>query len=213
LRARSLVGDSSQAPGRHGQPPRSAGRESETQDRQTAGLALGDHTSMRKAILLTLIVALGVAACGSSILAASASAALDTPAHSPVAVALAPAQSASAAASQLTATTPPSLANADAAGTVWLCRPGLADNPCTGDLSTTIIDAAGKETVLPTEPAKDPPIDCFYVYPTVSQQMRPNADLSIDPEEQSVAPQARCSDAPRDCRCSPTASGPSRSCA
>ncbi len=40
---------------------------------------------------------------------------------------------------------------------------------------------------MPAQPAKDPPIDCFYVYPTVSQQMRVNADLSIDPEEVSVA--------------------------
>jgi hypothetical protein len=143
---------------------------------------------MRQPILLTLIVAMAVAACGSSGLAASASAALDTPAHLPVAVTpAAPGQSASAASARLTATASPSPANADAAGTVWLCRPGLADNPCTGDLSTTVIDSAGRQTLLPSEPAKDPPIDCFYVYPTVSQQTRANADLSIDPEEQSVA--------------------------
>jgi hypothetical protein len=143
---------------------------------------------MQRPILLTLIVAVTVAACGSSGLTASASAALDTPAHSPVAgTPAAPRQSASAASAQLTATASPSPANADAAGTVWLCKPGLADNPCTGDLSTTIIDSEGKETVVPAQPAKDPPIDCFYVYPTVSQQTRVNADLSIDPEELSVA--------------------------
>lgn len=50
-----------------------------------------------------------------------------------------------------------------------------------------MIGSEGKETIVPTRPAKDPPIDCFYVYPTVSQQTRANADLSIDPEEQSVA--------------------------
>jgi hypothetical protein len=143
---------------------------------------------MQKPILLTLIVAVAVAACGSSGLTASASAALDTPAHSPVAdTPAAPGQSASAASARLTATASPSPANADAAGTVWLCKPGIADNPCTGDLSTTIIDSEGKETVVPAQPAKDPPIDCFYVYPTVSQQTRVNADLSIDPEELSVA--------------------------
>jgi hypothetical protein len=143
---------------------------------------------MRRPILLTLIVAMAVAACGSSGLSASASVALDTPAHSSAAVTPAvPGQSTLAASSRLTATASPSLANADPAGTVWLCRPGLADNSCTGDLSTTIIDSAGMQTLLPTEPAKDPPIDCFYVYPTVSQQIRANADLSIDPEEQSVA--------------------------
>jgi hypothetical protein len=134
-----------------------------------------------------LFVATAVAGCGSSGLTASASAALDTPAYSPVAVTpAAPGQSAGAASSELSAAASPSPANADAAGTVWLCKPGLADNPCTGDLSTTI-DSAGMQTLLPTQPAKDPPIDCFYVYPTVSQQTRANADLSIDPEELSVA--------------------------
>jgi hypothetical protein len=143
---------------------------------------------MRRPILLTLIVAMAVAACGSSGLSASASVALDTPAHLPVAATpAAPGQSTLAASSRLTATASPSLANADAAGTVWLCRPGLPDNPCAGDLSTTIIDSTGMQTLLPSEPAKDPPIDCFYVYPTISQQTRANADLSIDPEEQSVA--------------------------
>ena len=28
----------------------------------------------------------------------------------------------------------------DAAGTVWLCRPGLADDPCTADLDATVVD-------------------------------------------------------------------------
>jgi hypothetical protein len=34
---------------------------------------------------------------------------------------------------------------------------------------------------------KKPPIDCFYVYPTVSDQSTPLANLQIDPEERSVA--------------------------
>jgi hypothetical protein len=32
-----------------------------------------------------------------------------------------------------------------------------------------------------------PPIDCFYVYPTVSEQAGPNADLTIEPQETQVA--------------------------
>ena len=36
-------------------------------------------------------------------------------------------------------------------------------------------------------PADDPPIDCFYVYPTTSRQTTVNADLSIDPEERAAA--------------------------
>ncbi len=45
----------------------------------------------------------------------------------------------------------------------------------------------GRTTVVDPKPAKNPPIDCFYVYPTVSGQPGPNADLTIDPEETAVA--------------------------
>jgi hypothetical protein len=45
--------------------------------------------------------------------------------------------------------------------TVWLCRPGLADNPCESDLTTTVVLADGSSTVEAAAPAKDPPIDCF----------------------------------------------------
>jgi len=77
--------------------------------------------------------------------------------------------------------------NADAAGIVWLCKPGLADNPCASDLNATVIDRSGKATIELAEVAKDPPIDCFYVYPTTSRQKTMNANLSIDPEEKGVA--------------------------
>jgi hypothetical protein len=71
--------------------------------------------------------------------------------------------------------------------TVWLCRPGLADNPCESDLTTTVVAADGSGTVEEAAPAKDPPIDCFYVYPTVSTQATINATLDIDPEETAIA--------------------------
>jgi len=71
--------------------------------------------------------------------------------------------------------------------TVWLCRPGLADNPCESDLTTTVMAADGTSTVEAAAPAEDPPIDCFYVYPTVSGQTTTNANLDIDPEEKAVA--------------------------
>ena len=71
--------------------------------------------------------------------------------------------------------------------TVWLCKPGLAANPCAGSLDATLVDAAGKSTVEPASPVADPPIDCFYVYPTVSKQKTINANLTIDPEERAVA--------------------------
>lgn len=71
--------------------------------------------------------------------------------------------------------------------TVWLCFPGVAPDPCAGDMTTTSIAPDGKRTVLHNADASDPPIDCFYVYPTVSNEKTPNADLSIQPAETNVA--------------------------
>ncbi len=81
----------------------------------------------------------------------------------------------------------PSRNGPDSSGTVWLCRPGQSDDPCTANLTATLIRANGKREVQRVTPAKGPPIDCFYVYPTVSRQKTPNADLHIDPEETAVA--------------------------
>jgi hypothetical protein len=78
-------------------------------------------------------------------------------------------------------------APATGSSTVWLCRPGLANNPCESDLSSTTVTATGARTAERAQPAADPPIDCFYVYPTVSTQPALNADLHIDPEETAVA--------------------------
>jgi hypothetical protein len=71
--------------------------------------------------------------------------------------------------------------------TVWLCRPGLTNDPCTTPLTTTVIGARGARTVVHARPAKAPPIDCFYVYPTVSEQLTPNANLRVEAPERSVA--------------------------
>jgi len=72
-------------------------------------------------------------------------------------------------------------------GTVWLCRPGAPDNPCTASLTTTVVRGDGSKSVQHVSPAKNPPLDCFYVYPTVSLQGTLNANLHIDPEERQVA--------------------------
>jgi hypothetical protein len=69
----------------------------------------------------------------------------------------------------------------------WLCRPGLAQNPCQGDQKTTYFAPDGSSTVsTPKVPAR-PPIDCFYVYPTVSNQPTQNATQTADPEVRSIA--------------------------
>jgi hypothetical protein len=65
-------------------------------------------------------------------------------------------------------------------GTVWLCRPGLADDPCTSDLATTVVAANGATHIVQAAAARNPPVDCFYVYPTISGQPTINANLEID---------------------------------
>jgi hypothetical protein len=101
-----------------------------------------------------------------------------------------------AAAAATTATSSP---GPDASGTVWLCRPGLATNPCISNLTTTVVGPTGTTSVQKTPVAKNPPIDCFYVYPTVSQQSTVNANLTIDPQERAVA-DAQASRFSADCR-------------
>jgi hypothetical protein len=73
------------------------------------------------------------------------------------------------------------------AETTWLCKPGLANNPCESSEVTTVEQADGTTSNEPAQPASNPPIDCFYVYPTVSNQKTPNANLNIEPEETQTA--------------------------
>ena len=65
-----------------------------------------------------------------------------------------------------------------ASTTLWLCRPGLPANPCEGGLDATLQD--GKSTVEAFTPAREPKIDCFYVYPTVSKAIALNAPMAVD---------------------------------
>ncbi len=71
--------------------------------------------------------------------------------------------------------------------TVWLCRPGLRNNPCVGRLTASVVRRDGTRSVQRAAVATNPPVDCFYVYPTVSNQPTVNANLRIDPEERAVA--------------------------
>ena len=49
------------------------------------------------------------------------------------------------------------------------------------------MSASGVTTVVPTAPAAGSRFDCFYVYPTVSGERGPNADLTIQASEIGVA--------------------------
>jgi len=67
----------------------------------------------------------------------------------------------------------------------WLCRPGRHD-ACDVDLTTTVISANGKVAREPWSANPKAPIDCFYVYPTVSLDSTPNSDMAAGEEELSV---------------------------
>jgi hypothetical protein len=58
----------------------------------------------------------------------------------------------------------------------WLCRPGRAD-ACTADETSTTVRADGSESVESWSADPNAPIDCFYVYPTVSTEPTPNSDM------------------------------------
>src|SRR5580704_800198 len=72
---------------------------------------------------------------------------------------------------------------------VWLCLPEEvpADDWCNVNLTTTAISANGTRTVSEGTAPSNPPVDCFYVYPTVSTESRGNSDLTIQPAEAAIA--------------------------
>jgi hypothetical protein len=67
----------------------------------------------------------------------------------------------------------------------WLCRPGGQD-ACAVDLTTTVIGEDGRFTSEKFTRAANPPIDCFYVYPTVSLDPGGNSDMTAGNEERNV---------------------------
>ncbi|HEY3186121.1 MAG TPA: DUF3089 domain-containing protein, partial [Solirubrobacteraceae bacterium] len=74
------------------------------------------------------------------------------------------------------------------AQTTWLCNPGLASNPCAPGLETTRFSPGGEQLgVDRIRRARRPKVDCFYVYPTVSDEKMPQADFNITAELRSVA--------------------------
>jgi Protein of unknown function (DUF3089) len=75
----------------------------------------------------------------------------------------------------------PATPGAQVSGVVWLCRPGMADNPCTVDPSATAVGPSGARTRVPAHDATDSPFNCFYVYPTVVGGSELNAPLEVQP--------------------------------
>lgn len=91
---------------------------------------------------------------------------------------------AAASSSSVTTTTPEATAPY-ADDDAWLCRGGAGDI-CDGDLDATAVSADGTTAIEHVEPAADPAIDCFYVYPTVSNDRGANSDREPGDEERDV---------------------------
>jgi len=57
---------------------------------------------------------------------------------------------------------------------LWLCRPGLAVDQClTNPLDSTALRADGTTAIDHHQADPDPPVDCFYIYPTVDLSAAP----------------------------------------
>ena len=73
---------------------------------------------------------------------------------------------------------------------LWHCHPDKPEDACDrADLTATVVDADGSATVVDHVPADDPPIDCFYVYPTVNFDAEPGIqgfDRPVNPIEEIV---------------------------
>ncbi|MBN8867488.1 MAG: DUF3089 domain-containing protein [Solirubrobacterales bacterium] len=83
---------------------------------------------------------------------------------------------------------------AQADDTVWICKPGQADDLCAGTIAGKSWKAgqAQPTDALTYTRSENPPIDCFYLYPTQSEQSTPNSDLAKDPPiKRVVVQQAR----------------------
>jgi hypothetical protein len=83
---------------------------------------------------------------------------------------------------------PPSTPNDYRVDASWLCRPGRQD-ACRVNLDTTIVRANGSFAREAWKGEPNAPIDCFYVYPTVSTDPTPFSDMTADPAELNVVRQ------------------------
>ena len=68
----------------------------------------------------------------------------------------------------------------------WLCLPGR-DDVCQQDVTSTSVAPDGSLSTEPFAGDPDAPIDCFYVYPTVSEDAEANSDIEAGPGERNAA--------------------------
>ena len=81
-------------------------------------------------------------------------------------------------------------AMASAADTTWICKPGQSDDLCAGTIEGETLPPPGEEAQpLGYTRPEDAPVDCFYLYPTQSEQPGPNSNLDKDPPIRRVVVQ------------------------
>jgi hypothetical protein len=81
----------------------------------------------------------------------------------------------------------------------WVCRPGR-DDICAADLDATAVAPDGTLTVEPFEPDPDAAVDCFYVYPTISQDRTQFSDWEADDGQEGFVTQNQAARLQASCR-------------
>ena len=70
----------------------------------------------------------------------------------------------------------------------WLCRPGASDL-CAEKTMATVVAVDGSRSVKTWAPKQDAELDCFYVYPTISEDPHGNSSLVPGPGEKRAISQ------------------------
>lgn len=139
----------------------------------------------RRALALFTGVALLLAACGGDddtaadsgvTTAPTSAAATTTPPTDPPATAAPDTVPSTTPATTPASTAAPYVSEVYTDPTHWVCRGDTAD-VCDEPYPVTEVAADGTTTVRDNPPATDPAVDCFYVYPTISEDATLNSDL------------------------------------
>lgn len=72
----------------------------------------------------------------------------------------------------------------------WICRGDVTNDVCDSSYPVTAVAADGTLTIKPSDIAIDPPIDCFYVYPTTSEDATMASDFTAGAEINTTIMQA-----------------------
>lgn len=69
----------------------------------------------------------------------------------------------------------------------WLCRPGLAGDVCgASKLDSTTVAADGRLEFEKWKANPRAPVDCFYVYPTISNDATANSGMANADERRAI---------------------------